>query len=115
MSKRRKPPPRWHKGDRRILRPTPAHSAPPAVGSMSRRRSARFQRRNGYARGHQQMATAVLIVVIFTGLGLLASVVMSRAADHSALWNMGFAVVLLVGLIVLLYVLAWLITWMAVS
>ena len=61
------------------------------------------------------MATAVLIVLLAMGLGLLASVVMSRAADHSALWNMGFAVVLLVGLIVLLYVVARLITWMVVS
>ena len=61
------------------------------------------------------MATALLIVALATGLGLLASVVMSRAADHSALWNMGFAVVVLVALIVLLYVVARLITWMAVN
>jgi len=61
------------------------------------------------------MATAALIVVLATALGLLASVVMTRASNHSALSNMGFAVVILFGLIILLYVLAHLITWMSIS
>jgi hypothetical protein len=59
------------------------------------------------------MATAALIVALATALALLASVVMIRASDRSALWNMGFAVVVLVGVIILLYALAWLITWVA--
>ena len=59
------------------------------------------------------MATAALIIVLATALALLASVVMTRASDRSALWNMGYAVVVLVGLIMLLYALAWLITWLA--
>jgi hypothetical protein len=59
------------------------------------------------------MAIAALIVVLTTALGVLASVVMTRASDRSALWNMVFAVVVLVGLILLLYAVAWLITSLA--
>jgi uncharacterized membrane protein YdbT with pleckstrin-like domain len=61
------------------------------------------------------MAIAALIVVLATALGLLASVVMTRASNRSALWNMGFAVVVLVGVILLLYAVAWLITSLAMS
>lgn len=59
------------------------------------------------------MAIAALIVVLATALGLLASVVMTRASNRSALWNMGFTVVVLVGVIILFYALAWLISWVA--
>jgi hypothetical protein len=59
------------------------------------------------------MAIAALIVVLTTALGVLASVVMTRASDRSALWNMVFAVVVLVGLILLLYAVAWLTTSLA--
>ena len=59
------------------------------------------------------MATAALIVALATALALLASVVVTRASNRSALWNMGFAVVVLLGVIILLYALAWLITWLA--
>ena len=46
--------------------------------------------------------TALLLIV---GAGLLAlgvSVIMSRASNQSALWNMAFAAVLLIGMILVL-------------
>ena len=61
------------------------------------------------------MVVALLVLLLVTALGLGASVLMSSAADHSALSNMGFAVVLLLGLILLLYAVARLITSMAIN
>ena len=57
------------------------------------------------------MLTGALLYILAAGaFGLIASVVMSRASDRSALWNMGFAVVLLLVLIAALYGVALLIT-----
>ena len=53
---------------------------------------------------------ALLYIAGACVFALLASMVMTRAANRSALWNMGFAVVLLLVLIVVLYAVALLIT-----
>ena len=53
---------------------------------------------------------AILYILAAAALGLIASVVMSRASNRSALWNMAFAVVLLLLLIVILYAVALVIT-----
>ena len=50
------------------------------------------------------------LVLGLCAFALLASIVMARAADRSALWNMGFAVFLLFVLIAALYGVALLIT-----
>jgi hypothetical protein len=52
----------------------------------------------------------IALVLGLCAFAVLASVVMARAADRSALWNMGFAVVLLFVLIAALYAVALLIT-----
>jgi hypothetical protein len=56
------------------------------------------------------VGTAILLILGAGLLALVASVVMSRASNRSALWNMGFAAVLLVALIGLLLAIAFILT-----
>ena len=62
----------------------------------------------------EHMLTAFAFLAAACGFGVLASIVMSRASNRSALWNMGFAVVMLIVLIALLYGTAWIVTSIAV-
>lgn len=59
------------------------------------------------------MLTAVVLIAAACAFSVLASVVMTRASNRSALWNMGFAVVMLVVLMALLYGTALIITGIA--
>jgi hypothetical protein len=59
------------------------------------------------------MLTALAMVAAACCFGVLASIVMSRASNRSALWNMGFAVLMLVVLIALLYGTALIVTGIA--
>ena len=56
------------------------------------------------------VGAAILLILGAGLLALVASVVMSRASSRSALWNMGFAAVLLVALIGLLLAIAFILT-----
>ena len=56
----------------------------------------------------------IALILGACAFALLASVIMTRAANRSALWNMGFAVCLLLVLIAALYGVALLITNAAV-
>lgn len=60
------------------------------------------------------MLTALALVAAAGCFGVLASIVMSRASNRSALWNMGFAIVMLIVLMALLYGVALIITGLAV-
>jgi len=60
------------------------------------------------------MLFALVLIAAAGCFGVLASIVMSRASNRSALWNMGFAIVLLIVLMWLLYGTALIITGIAV-
>ena len=59
------------------------------------------------------MRTAVVLIAAACCFGVLASIVMTRASNRSALWNMGFAIVLLIVLMALLYGTALIVTGLA--
>ena len=60
------------------------------------------------------MLLALVLIAAAGCFAVLASIVMSRASNRSALWNMGFASVMLIVLMGLLYGTALLITGIAV-
>ena len=60
------------------------------------------------------MLLALVLIAAAGCFAVLASIVMSRASNRSALWNMGFAIVMLIALIGLLYGTALIITGIAV-